>query len=241
MKQKLAADGSEVESWNDLELLEKEVRKKIGVLHVAKVSQAARWIERADNLRKRNDALYKALSERLREGRLLLDPTEATNEQRTISTLEAEESEFEAPSVKGGKARGRECRAAFATQQAKNGTPLTRVRGALYKNGGGVSVGIAYAMVRKNEWSLGLPASQFKEAVLLCEAAGGKIQPINLPESFIEKYGKRLSVSSKYNQAKFTVQYRAGRYNLVVPGIGDVDLTDCVAGQPFVCEHTEFV
>jgi len=241
MKLKPTINVIEGEGWGDLESLEKEVRKEIGVFHVTKVTQAARWLERTDDLQKKHAALQNELGERLREGRSLLKPIVSVNGQKFESALEAKESEFEALGAGGGKARGRECRAAFVAQQARDGKPLTRVRGALYKNRGGATVGIAYAMVRKNEWFLGLPAGEFKEAVLLCEATGGKIQPIHLPETFIEKYGKRLSVSSQYNQAKFSVQFRAGRYNLVVNGIGDVDLTDYVVGQPFVCPRTEYI
>lgn len=145
--------------------------------------------------------------------------------------------------------RAQKTRDAFATlvetrrmtQQANNGKPLTRVRGALYRNGSGGIVGIAYAMGSKNTWFLGLPAGEFKEAVLLCEATGNKVQAIHLPQSFIERFGKRLPVSSQFNQAKFNVLHRAGRYYLALKGSGDEDLSDYVVGQPFICPRTEYV
>jgi hypothetical protein len=241
MKSRTDENGSKNGLWNELELLEKDVRNKIGAFPVTKVSQAARWIERTDDLQKRYDALQEEANERLREGRLLSNPTASFEEEQPNSTFNGGESRFDVPTVRGGKARGRECRAEYIAQQAKSGKPLTRVRGALYRNSGGIITGIAYAKVRKNEWFLGLPAGEFKEAVLLCEATDGKVQPIHLTESFLEKYGKRLSVSSQYNQAKFNVQRRAGRYNLVVTGIGDVDLTDYATAEPLVCPHTKYV
>lgn len=201
--------------------------------------KAARWVERTDDLQKRRDSLGKEACERLREGKALLNSAALVEDQQPEAEPSPDHDEVLSGNsfLRGGKARGRECRAAYVAQQAKLAKPLTRVRGALYKNSNGLVVGIAYAKVRKNEWFLGLPAGQFKEAVLLCEANDAKIQPIHLTESFIEKYGKRLSVSSQYNQAKFNVQLRSGRYNLVVNGIGDVDLTDYVAGEPLICPH----
>ena len=204
------------------------------------MSQAARWIERTDSLQRKREAVENELHERLREGRMLLNPA-AQSDDLTEPLREADASEHQEASVKGGKARGRECRAAFVAQQSTLGKLLTRVRGQLYKNERGIMVGIAYAMVRKNEWFLGLPAGEFKEAVLLCELTAGKIQAIHLPERFIEQNGKRLSVSSQHNQTKFIVQYRAGRYNLVVKGIGDVDLTEYITGDPFLCPHTDYM
>ncbi len=241
MKSKITSNGSEGESWSHLDSLEKEIRKEIGAFQVSKVSQAARWLERSDDLQKRHGVLRNELSDRLREGRLLLNPIATVSDQRPGLTAEADGSDSANIGAKGGKARGRECRAAYVTQQAENGKPFTRVRGALYRNGNGVIVGIAYAMASKNAWFLGLPAGAFKEAILLCEAMGNKIQPIHLPESFIEKYGRRLPVSTQYNQAKFNVQYRAGRYYLSLKGSGDEDLTDYVAGQPFICPRTEYL
>jgi len=241
MKSKTTSKGCEGEGWSDLELLEKEVRKEIGAFQVTKVSQAARWLERTDDLQKRRATLQSELSDRLREGRLLLNPTATDSHQRLEPTVEGDKPESENLGARGGKARGRECRAAYVTQQGKNGKPLTRVRGALYRNGNGIIVGIAYAMATKNAWFLGLPAGEFREAVLLCEAMENKIQAIHLPESFIEKFGKRLPVSTQYNQAKFNVQYRAGRYYLSLKGSGDEDLSDHVAGQPFICPRTEYI
>ncbi len=241
MKTKTSLNGSDERTWNDLKTLEREVRKEIGDFRGTRFSQAARWLEQTDDLQKRRDALQHELNERFSDGKLLLNPAAVTSDDRPESRPGQGGSESEAAGARGGKARGRECRAAFIAQQAKNGKPLTRVRGALYRNGNGFTVGIAYAMSSKNTWFLGLPAGEFKEAVLLCEATGNKVQAIHLPQSFIEKFGKLLPVSTQFNQAKFNVLHRAGRYYLALKGSGDEDLSDYVVGQPFICPRTEYV
>jgi hypothetical protein len=238
MNDNKSENGTGANVWSGLGSLEQEIRRGIGAFALNRLSQAARWLERADDLQKRRESLNKEACERLREGKTLLSSTTIEHEQPESEPLPNLEGVYPGnPVLRGGKARGRECRAAYVAQQAKQAKPLARVRGALYRNSHGLVVGIAYAKVRKNEWFLGLPAGQFKEAVLLCEANEAKVQPIRLTESFIEKYGNRLSVSSQYNQAKFNVQLRAGRYYLAVNGIGDVDLTDSVDGGAFVCPH----
>src|SRR5436309_14251962 len=121
MKSKTAVDGSDGESWSNLESLEREVRKEIGAFRGTKFSQAARWLERTDDLQRRRDALQHELSERLRGGMSLLNPTLAINSERPASAAGAGESESEVTGARGGKARGRECRAAYLAQQARNG------------------------------------------------------------------------------------------------------------------------
>lgn len=222
-----------MKEWSELESLEKQIRKEIGNFVQKKFSHAARWVERAHDLKSRNAALQIELGERIREAKNLLSDADFAEQQQTAPVINPEPSVFK--SARGGKARGRECRAAYVAHQANQNHPLTRVRGALYRNGEGLVIGIAYAKVRKNEWFLGLPAGQFREAVLLCELNNAKIQPIHLNESFIEKFGKRLSVSSQFNQVKFNVLFRNNRYYLVVSGHGDEDLTNYLAGQPIDC------
>jgi hypothetical protein len=232
--------GDEPEIWNQLERLEREFRGEIGAFALTKLSQAVRWLERTDDLRKRYAALRTEAHDRLKEGKTILTASPIADQRSAFPVTKHEELRLENSPSRGGKARGRECRAAWLAQKAKDGKPLTRVRGALYRDGNGLVVGIPYAMVRKNEWFLGLPAGQFSEAVLLCESDNDKVQAIHLTQSFIEKYEKRLSVSSQYNQTKFVVQRRAGRYYLVVSGVGDVDLTNYLTGEPMVCPRIAF-
>src|SRR2546430_5894788 len=109
MKPTTASNGSESENWSVLELLEKKVRKEIGSFHVTKVSQAARWLERTDELQRRHDALQNELNERLREGRSLVDRTATLNDLRPESQTEVDESASVTPGGRGGEARGRGC------------------------------------------------------------------------------------------------------------------------------------
>lgn len=220
-------------NWSELESLEKQIRKEVGSFAPQKFSRAARWVERVDDLKNRNAALQTEFGERIREAKILLGSVDIAERRQAAPVINSEPPAFE--SARGGKARGRECRAAYVANQARKNNPLTRVRGALYRNSKGLVIGIAYAKARNNEWFLGLPAGQFKEAVLLCEGKDSKVQPIYLTENFLEKFGKRLSVSRQFNQVKFNVLFRNGRYYLVVGGHGDEDLTDYLAGEPIVC------
>lgn len=236
-------NGTEPNALSELQKLENEVRQGIGAFALdkksPKLSHAVRWLERTDSLQKRYEGVLTEACELIREGRVLLSANAPVEEERPERPADHEASSQESTSTRGGKARGRECRLAYVEQQAKQGKSLTRVRGALHKNGTGVVVGIAYAKERKNEWFLGLPAGQFQEAILLCETNDGPIQPIYLSKNFIEEYGKRLSVSRQYDQAKFNIQRRAGRYCLVVNG-REVELTGHAIGEPFVCPVFEY-
>jgi hypothetical protein len=218
-----------LQNWIELESLEKQIRKEVGSFAPQKFSHTARWVERVHDLKNRNATLQVELGERIQEAKILLSNADLAEEQQVMPVTNLEPAAFD--SAYGGKARGRECRAAYVANQTKK-NPLTRVRGALYRNNKGLVVGIAYAKARKNVWFLGLPAGQFKEAVLLCEGKDFKVQPIHLTESFLEKFGKRLSVSKQFNQVKFNVVSRNGRYYLVVGGHGDEDLMTYLT-EPF--------
>jgi hypothetical protein len=211
------------ENWSELQLLEKKVRQKIGAFALnkdPKLSQATRWVERAENIQKKYEGLLQEVSESLHEGKNLLSSNPIIHPPSVTSSQNDFDSE-----TSGGKARGRQCRLAYVAKQARQGKPLTRVSGALYRNGANLVVGIAYANERENEWFLGLPADQFKEAVLLCETSDRIVQPIYLPENFIKKFERHLSVSRQYSQAKFNVYRQSGRFYLQVKGFEDVELT----------------
>jgi hypothetical protein len=228
---------TEHDEWSELRRIEDKLREEVHGYPPPKLTEAARWIERTYDLRRRLEIIRREVAEQLQKGTGLLTPANPTQPQELIAGPQA--SSGESAAIDGGKARGRECRSAYIAQQTAAGQTLLRVRGALYKNPSGVIVGIAYAKERKNEWFLGLPAGEFQEAVLLCETNDSKVQPILLPKGFVETHQTRLSVSSQYNQTKFKVARRAGRYCLIVGG-QDVDLTDCLAGPPFVCPRHEY-
>ena len=213
---------------------------KSGTFNPLRFSQAARWVERTYDLQKKSELLQKEVEQILHEAETLLRNSSPA-EQLKAELKNDGSSEGGSSFGSKGKARGRECRAVYISQQAKDGNLLERVRGVLYRKDNGLIVGIAYAKMRKNEWFLGLPAGEFQEAVLLCEENAGILQPIHLTEAFVEKYKNRLSVSSQYNQSKFVVQRRGGRYNLVVSGVGDVDLTAFLVDESFVCPTEMYV
>jgi hypothetical protein len=223
--------------WKKLDAQEKTVRREIGGLPVSKVTQAAGWLQRSEDLHRRYVSLRGELTAQLENGEMLLKPVAEISEQNSDPIADSDEPKAK---PQGGKGRGRECRAAYIAQLAKKGERLTRVRGALYRNVSGATVGIAYAMMGKNSWFLGLPAGEFTEAVLLCELPSNKIQAIHLPSKFIESYGRRLPVSLQYNQAKFNIQFRGGRYFLSLKETDDQDLTAYLSGQPFVCARPNF-
>ena len=230
------------EVFVELEAVEKAVRQVIGTFALPKLSQAYRWLERTDLLQKRSEALRKEAMENLREGKNLLSG-DSVEQPQAEPAPQHKEMPSSFPPARGGKARGRECRAAFLKREAELERPLTRIRGQLHKNAGGSVVGIAYNQgnERKNEWILGLPAGEFKEAVLLCEMNDFKVQPIHLPESFIAEHGQHLYVSRQYNQAKFKIRREANRYFLVTKNSRDVDVTDYAATEQIFCPPTEHV
>lgn len=236
----MKSNGNNSNGWNELELLEKKMRQKIGAFALhdhERMMQATRWLELAKSINKRYEMILQEVYERLNEGRKLLDSR--IEIQQSVDAADRDKQLLpEIPTTHGGKARGRQCRAAYVARQAKEKTQLVRVRGALYRNTAGLVVGIAYAKERKNEWFLGLPAGQFQEAVLLCETNNDLIQTIYLTEGFIRKYERHLSVSHQYSQAKFNVQRRIGKFYLLVKDCEDVDLTDYIASEPLVCPPT---
>lgn len=128
------------------------------------------------------------------------------------------------------RAQGARRRSDFVHDCAKRGITLNHVKGSLFKNPKGEQVGIASASERKdNAWFLGLPANEFKHAVLLCENKQDRIFAVCLAKSFLDQYGKNLSESK--NQTKFNVALRHGNYFLSVPSIGPVPI-DQYINQP---------
>jgi hypothetical protein len=130
-------------------------------------------------------------------------------------------------SGESARERGNRRRLEFVRVLASKGRALTQIRGALYRNSHNNVVGVAYASERKKDgWFLGLPASEFEHAVLLCETAGERVFAVCLPKSFFHKYGPHLSESK--GQMKFNVRLRAGQYVMTIPDVGTVGLDEFV-------------
>ena len=195
------------------------------------------------NLEKRYEVLAGEAREVIRRGRELLNPTAQNQAENADEFPENELEENSTNEDTGGKARGRECRGAYVRRESERGKPLKRVRGQqLFRNAAGVVIGIAYGGEKsgKDTWFLGLPANEFKEAVLICECLSGKFRVISLPQTFIERYARHLSVSKKFNQAKFRIDLRHGRYELSTK-VGPVDVTEFIDSEPLVCPRDEFI
>ena len=248
MNKKLLEAERREETWSELTVVKTDVIKRIQSL--AKESDERRlistndWLRAAVNLEKRYEALAAEAREVIRLGRELLNPTALNHAENTDEFPENELEENAINDDTGGKARGRECRGVYVRRESERGKPLKRVRGQqLFRNAAGVIVGIAYGgekKKRKDTWFLGLPANEFKEAILICECLSGKFRVISLPQTFIERYARHLSVSKKFNQAKFRIDLRNGRYELSTKD-GPKDVTEFIDSEPLVCPRNEFV
>ncbi len=73
--------------------------------------------------------------------------------------------------VASAKARGEKTRTEWVEARLREGYNLKPIRGSIYRNATGDSVGIAYGMEnsrRCDHWFLGLPEGSFQNAALLC-------------------------------------------------------------------------
>jgi len=243
-KKSLKAEQRE-EAWAELTVVKIDVIRKIQAF--AKESDEERlistndWLRTAVNLEKRYEVLATEAREVIRRGQELLNPTALNHTENTDGFPENELEENAINDDTGGKARGRECRGAYVWRESERGKPLKRVRGQqLFRNAAGVIVGIAYGgekKKRKDTWFLGLPANEFKEAVLICECLSGKFRIIDLPQTFVERHERHFHVSKQFNQAKFKIDLRHGRYELSTK-VGPVDVTDFVDSEPLTCPRS---
>jgi hypothetical protein len=199
------------------------------------------WLRQAVNLLNRHESLKTEAQELTGFGRELLK-VGASGSYPETGEADPDGSENEGGHNAGGKARGRQCRGAFVQREAQRGKPLTKVRGQLFKTGGGVIVGVGYGKEdeNRNHFFIGLQAGQFQEAVLICELLDGLINAFWLPRDFVEKYVKHLSVSKQYNQVKFVVERHGGRFDLRVPAIGPIEITKFMDAKPLTCPITAF-
>jgi hypothetical protein len=249
-------DGTEdkVQLWAELATVKTELLKRIQLM--AQLSDTDSLIKANDWLRscvateKRHSGLLNEAREVVRRGRELATPTappggslRESESQEPNEPFEPDQASDPIGEVTGGKARGRECRSAFVTREAERGSPLRRVSGQLFRDSSGMLVGIAYGAERekrKNTWFLGLPADKFQAAVLLCESISGKILVFRLPQKFVERHGRHLSVSKQFKQAKFRLDKRDGRFELSTD-VGAVEVGQFLDSEPLDCQRTEYV
>jgi len=242
-----------VHLWSDLAAVKLELLKRIQVL--AQKSDAEGlikvndWLRNCLSIEKRHCGLLNEASAVVVRGRELASPTVSAGHpgresdcKETDDYLEGKQDPLSGEEIRGGKARGRECRSAFVKREVERGNPLRRVTGQLCRDSSGVLVGIAYGaerQQRKNTWFLGLPAGQFKSVVLLCESLAGKIWVFRLPPDFVGRYGRHLSVSKQFKQAKFRLDMRDGRFELST-GAGPVDVGEFLDSESLVCPEVEY-
>lgn len=170
-------------------------------------------------------------AERLRSGDNLLERVaslwKAQHSKLPSINIAATVSDSPLADYISAKARGDRVRSKWIDSNlGRSAIPFT---GTLYKNGRGETFGIAYAKEsekRKGRWFSGLPENKFQSAILLCESLAGKLDAVCLPSDFIAKYRQNFSVS--HGQVKFMVVKRENIWNLSVPGIGEVGITENV-------------
>lgn len=192
------------------------------------------WLRSAVGLIKRHEALRIETLHAINSGRRLLNSTSPPAPLSSVAEQSEDMNDDPTHGGFGGKARGRQCRDAFVLRESQRGKPLTILRGQLHKTASGMIVGIGYGREdeEREQCFVGLPAGQFQEAVLLCELLTGVIQPFWLPAEFIAEYGKFLSISKRYNQAKFTIMRNSGGFELRLPTVGAKDVTHYRDSEP---------
>ena len=164
--------------------------------------------------------------EKLRSGEPQIDKQKIRSVV-TDPVAESRSSQMISSRVLGGKIR-RE----FLNKLEAEGIQLQLIKGkTIFRTKSGKRVGLAVATERQpNRWFLGLPASSFDHAVLLCQSENGEVIDIPLPEKFFEKYGNAMSESK--GQLKFNVVKRGSRLLVQVPG------TEGISGNIFASDYS---
>jgi hypothetical protein len=168
-------------------------------------------------------------TERLRSGDSLLEQVASLwrGQQSPLAsktTTEESDGNFPADYI-SAKARGERVRSNWVNSNL--GRAVVNVKGALYRNGRGEILGIAYAKEaenRKDRWFSGLPEKKYQIAVLLCESINGKLVAVCLPQDFLARYKQKFSKAN--GQDKFNVIKRGGEWFLSVPATGEVAITE---------------
>lgn len=167
----------------------------------------------------------------------------ALSELREILALAGLEKRGEGISEAAGSAKakpnrkelGRGVREGYVVQLRNRGIRIERDKGVWARTIGGVWAAIAVATElpnRPNRWFLGLPEADIVQklsssklvVVLLCRAESGALLDFVIPHGILEKLVGSLSKSK--GQLKFNLKKAGDRYELVIPGVSDFDVTD---------------
>ena len=193
--------------------------------------EVAGWLQQAENLIKRREAIDADAFQMAASGNQILNPQDSSSvsnlvhehsSQKTNGSFHLRTSEKKS----NAKARGSAWRLEYVKLRTQSGERLHRIKETLYQTPAGSIRGIAYASEsakRPDKWFLGLPHDQFQEVVLICESLDGSAVQIYLPKNFIDKYGKHFSFA--HGQTLFNVIRNAGKYIISIPNVGAIDLT----------------
>lgn len=123
------------------------------------------------------------------------------------------------------KKRGENRRMIFLKQVEKFGFNIYQVKGVRYKFHNRYLIGIAYASEKRpNRWFLGLPPEDFDNIVLLCERKDGKMLNFIFSQVFYNDVKSHLSVDDN-GQIKFNIAKKDSEYQLIIPKIGNQNIT----------------
>jgi len=182
------------------------------------------WFDLCERLH-RGDKFLEQVQDLWSNDNSLLD----TEHPGAIGKAPAEQSHEE--DEESAKSRGERARSEWLHAiSSRTGKSLPRIRGALFRNSHGETLGIAYSRensLRPGHWFLGLPGNKYQCAVLLCETNIGKIKAICLSKTFLAKYSTAFSTSKAWNQTKFNVVSRANLMYLVL-STGEIDITSYI-------------
>lgn len=132
------------------------------------------------------------------------------------------------------KVSGAETRANFIEQCLAAGSPLTSVRGALFRTVSGKSVAVLFSNQHfPHKWWFGWSRDLTDVTVFLCPTDEGKVVPFIVPKSEIYPFWNRLSKDMGGNK-KFIVVRNDDRWKIKVPaGGGEVVL------DPYESKYSE--
>jgi hypothetical protein len=177
-----------------------------------------------------------------RHEQLILEITELHGKKVDAITMEAPKGNQRRPmdnaslhlDAKAPREYGREIREAFLERLTKGGIHLQQAKGVtIYRTKSGQRVGIAVATERQpDRWFLGLPVGGFDHAILLCQRDKGDIIEIQLPKTFFEQYGSRMSRSK--GQVKFNIARRGTGYVIKVPRTEGVSVSEFSSDYSFL-------
>jgi hypothetical protein len=215
-------ENAKITKWEALEKARSQLQSRI---KGAMEQDDKGWFDLCERLRRGDELIEQARQ-------LWLDgPAQLNIQMNPNLGRKPNVAHFPTKDAESAKARGERVRAAWVSSvSSQTGKPLPRIRGALYRNSRGETLGIPYSRenaVRLGHWFLGLPGYKFDCAALLCETTDGQVRAICLSSSFLTKHASSFSTSKAWNQTKFNVIGR-GKNMYLLLATGEIDITHFV-------------